>query len=87
MTNGGNLRRAYEDGELAGWPGCSEQDCLPGCRFAEGHCERLAQHLSNRCPKCGRVRNDWDCAEDNCPMAAERSGPGEEPRKSEEDSK
>lgn len=22
------------------------------------------------CPKCQRTRNDWDCAEDNCPMAA-----------------
>lgn len=22
------------------------------------------------CPKCRRTRNDWDCAEDVCPMAA-----------------
>lgn len=25
------------------------------------------------CPKCKRTRGDWDCAEDECPMAASTS--------------
>lgn len=29
----------------------------------------IADHHTATCPKCQRTRNDWDCAEDNCPMA------------------
>lgn len=30
----------------------------------------LSAPQSNTCPKCQRAKHDWDCAEDNCPMAA-----------------
>ncbi len=29
--------------------------------------------LKDTCPKCKRTRDDWDCAEDDCPMAATKS--------------
>lgn len=39
----GNLWRAY--GENLGWGGCADEDCLPQCNSAEGHCERLKLFL------------------------------------------
>lgn len=72
----GNLTRDLPADFLATWGGCSHLDCLPECviRLEGGHCERLGRALkawaTTQCPKCLRIRNDWDCAEDGCPMAA-----------------
>lgn len=40
----GNLARAY-GGEISGWGGCHNQDCLPKCRPSKNHCERLKLFL------------------------------------------
>ena len=41
MTTLGNLQRKYPEAFLAQWPGCADRDCLPECRQAHAHCERL----------------------------------------------
>lgn len=41
----GNLTKKYEPLVLDGWDGCSHLDCLPRCKFMNGHCERLRLHL------------------------------------------
>lgn len=77
MNMAGNLDVTYEPLVLDGWDGCSHLDCLPACRFQQGHCERLRLHLEAdtfHCPKCKRVMHDGDCAEDDCPYAAVSSG-------------
>ncbi len=41
----GNLTKEYPPQALVGWEGCSHLDCLNGCNYSVGHCERLAEVL------------------------------------------
>lgn len=44
-------------------------------RASKGSVTEYAQRDDTEtCPKCQRIRNDFDCAEDNCPMAAPVAG-------------
>lgn len=56
MTAQGNLTKRLPQHVLDGWPGCVDQDCLPGCwhGLEDGHCERLAKWVADRrCTYCG----------------------------------
>lgn len=65
-------RYAATENEISGAVAALAKDSIIAdgdvIRVIEAH-EAHNPHTANTCPKCQRTRDDFDCAEDGCPMA------------------